>query len=465
MDHQLDYHFHAGGVYEESIGYFTHLFHNMLHLASVLKRQGIRDFYADPRFQAAMETLVDYLGAPRRDSVERLVHPGHPQDGLRRYWPAIGDTGHNAADAALLALMGHAAWEVREHNHALSDRILAAWSECDRPLWGVHHPMFEFLYFQDLAPRCPPLRLAPRRFTNVGVMLRADEGAPSETSLFFRSGRATHHWGFDHGHFTLTTRGSLLIPDFGYHGTELPAEGAMVPGWATWVHNVCTFGPHWNSGTGVERQGSERVISLADDFDYVVADLCTTMVRSTSWRNVHPITGVEYFRHLVFAHNRYVLVWDRIDFSVYPSQLRINGLAKAVTVDGPRARFTGLDGVDLLVTVLAPEAPEFHEGMVGPMRYLLCEQACQKDYLWLCQPKGPGEQEFTVTTGPNVVTVEGADLHGVAFEDHILYTKGDAPVTVPIGKRSRTLNGRLAVIHRQAGAEVVRLLDAQAVSP
>jgi len=465
LDDQLGFHFHEGGVYEESIGYFAHLFHNMLSLASVLKRSGVRDFFADARFQAPMNTLVDYLAAPRRATIERIVHPDATwPDGLMRFWPAIGDTGHNCSEMRVLPLMAHAAWEVREHNESLSDRLLAAWAECGRPLWGGHAPMFEWMYIRDAAPERKPLKLASRRFTNVGVVMRADTGTPSETSIFCQSGRATHHWGFDHGHFSLTTRGSLLLPDFGYHGTTEPSGGEFVHGSATEVHNVVTFGPDWNGGLGMERRGSERVIRLGGDYEYVVSDLSLNNVRHNNWRNIQHIAPIEYFRHLLFAHNRYVLVWDRIQHSVYRSQLRIHCLAESVEVDGGRARFRGLDGVDLLATVLAPVQPEFAEGIVGPSRYLLCENDCELDYLWVCQPVGPGEAEFAVSAHPGVVSIGGRDLHGVEFDDHILYAKGDAGAQVDIDGRSYRLDGRLAVVHRDAGGEQVHLLDAVAAT-
>ncbi|HUW32980.1 MAG TPA: hypothetical protein VM223_15335 [Planctomycetota bacterium] len=464
LDVQLTFHFHPGGVYEESLGYFSHLFHNMLHLASVLRRQGIRDFYSDERFQNAMNCFVDYLGAPRRATVEGIVHPqGKTEPGPTRFWPAIGDTGHNCAEARLLPLVAHAAWEVREHNRRLSDRLLAAWNECGRPLWGVHMPSFEFLYIQDLDPKARDLKLQSRNFANVGPVLRADVGLPSETSIFVRSGRATHHWGFDHGHFSVTTRGSLLIPDFGYHGTTEATGGSFVHGSATQVHNVVTFGPDWNGGTGMERRGAERAVMLGGDFDYVVCDLSMNNVRHNNWRNIVHIVPVEYFRHILFAHNRYVFVWDRIEFSVYRSQLRINCLSKSVAVKGGRARFTGLDGVDLIVNVIGPARPAFHEGMVGPMRYLLCENDCQRDYVWVCQPIGKGEREFAVTASPNLVRIKGRDVHGAEFEDHIVYAKGDFGAAVQVNGRERRLDGRLAIIHREGSRERVKLLDARSV--
>ena len=439
LDRQLALHFHPGGVYKESLGYFAHLFHNMLSLASVLKRHGVRDFFADERFQNAMGCFVDYLGAPRRPTVERIVHPGHEGDPARlvRFWPAIGDTGHNCSEASLLPLVAHAAWEVRLHNRGLSDRLLAAWSECGRPLWGAHMPSFEFLYIQDLAPKCKPLRLKSRNFVNVGPVMRADVGLPSETSIFVRSGRATHHWGFDHGHFTVTTRGSLLIPDFGYHGTTEPAGGQPVHGSMSAVHNIVTFGPDWNGGTGMERQAPERAVELGDDYDYVVCDLCMNNVRHNNWRNIQHISAIEYFRHLLFAHNRYIFVWDRIDHSVYASQLRVHCLSRSVAVSGAHVRFEGLDDVDLIVNMIEPAEPEFHEGMVGPQRFLLCEQDCQRDYVWVCQPVGPGEAEFEVAGSPNVVTIKGKDLRGVAFEDSIAYARSDFGAAVSVNGKLR----------------------------
>ena len=464
LDAQLDVHFHPGGVYEEALGYFCHLFHNMLSMASVLKRQGIRDFFADERFQNAMGCFVDYLGAPRKATVEQIVRPGDSQgSGLMRFWPAIGDTGHNCAEARLLPFVAHAAWEVRPYNRELSDRLLAAWNECGRPLWGVHMPSFEFLYVNELNPKAPPLKLQSRDFTNVGPVLRADVGLPGETSIFVRSGRATHHWGFDHGHFTVTTRGSLLIPDFGYHGTTEPAGGPFVHGSATQVHNIVTFGPDWNGGTGMERRNPERQVLLGDDFDYVVCDLSMNNVRHNNWRNIQHIVPIEYFRHLLFAHNRYVLVWDRIEYSVYRSQLRINCLARSVAVKGPKVRFKGLDGVDLIVNVISPGKPEFHEGIVGPQRYLLCEQDCQRDYLWVCQPLGRGEREFKVSSSPNLIAIAGTDLHGVAFEDQIVYAKGDFGARVDVNGKARNLDGRLGVIHVEGRKEDVKLVDAKSL--
>jgi len=464
LDAQLDVHFHPGGVYKESIGYFSHLFHNMLHLASVLKRHGMRDFYGDERFQNAMNCFVDYLSAPRRATVEGTVNPQEKADsGKTRFWPAIGDTGRNCAEARLLALVAHAAWEVREQNRQLSDRLLAAWNECGRPLWGVHMPSFEFLYVQDLDPKARELKLKSRNFTNVGPVLRADVGLPTETSIFVRSGKATHHWGFDHGHFSVTTRGSLLIPDFGYHGTTEPTGGSFVHGSATQVHNVVTFGPDWNGGLGMERRAPERALVFGNDFDYVVCDLSMNNIRHNNWRNIIPIVPVEYFRHIVFAHNRYVFVWDRIDFSVYRSQLRINCLSKSVAARKGRARFAGLDGVDLVVNVIEPERPEFHEAMIGPMRYLLVEHDCQRDYMWVCQPLGKGEREFVVSAAPNVLSITGRDVHGTEFEDHIVYAKGEFGAAVRVNGRERRLDGRLAIIHREGEREWVKLLEARSL--
>lgn len=446
FDEQLTAHFHPGGVYKEAINYFAHLLHNLLSLASVLKRHGVRDFYADSRFQQALGCLVDYLGAPRRATLERLTEGAKTADtGRQRFWPSIGDTGGNCLELRLQPLVAHAAWEVLTHNRALSDHLLAAWSACGRPLWGIYMPQFEFLYIQQLHPRCQPLRLQTRHFFNVGPMLRADVGRPSETSIFLRSGRATHHWGFDHGHFTVTTRGSQLIPDFGYHGTDAPG-GKFVHGSGTWLHNIVTFGPHWNGDTGLERRGAERVLQLGADFSYIVCDLSLNNVRVGSWRNIQPIINVEYFRHFLFAANRYILVWDRIEHSVYASQLRINCLARAVSSTGRRLRFRGLDDVDLAVTVIAPERTEFHEGIVGPQRYVLLEQDCQRDYLWLCQPLGKGERAFTVASAPNLITVTGTDLHGVRFADQIFHAKGDGGATVTCGNQTRTLDGRFAVV-------------------
>lgn len=468
LDDQLEVHFHPGGVYKESILYFSHMFHNMLSLAGALKRHGSRDFFADQRFQGAMECLVDYLGAPRRPTVERLHHQedaaGSDEDQLRRYLPAIGDTGGDCMEQPLPALVAQAAWEVREHNPELSDRLLAAWKECGRRLWGPNSPQFEYLYVQDLDPQGPPLELAPRTFVNVGHLLRADVGLPSETSIFLRSGRATHHWGFEHGHFQMLTRGSLLMPDFGYHGETEPG-GEQLSGSATWLHNVVTFGPYWNGDTGMERRPGERLIKLDDQFDYVVCDLSMNNFRVQEWRNLVPIVPIEYFRHFLFAHNRYVFVWDRIDFSVYSSQLRIHCLAESVSIEGSRLHFQGLDEVDLVVNVIAPESPEFHEGLVGPQRYVMCQQDCQRDYVWVCQPLGPGESEFTVTNAPNLLTIKGTDLRGMEFEDHLVYAEGDFGATVSIEGQTYCLDGRLALIHREQAKQEVRLLEARSLAP
>ncbi len=467
LDAQLDFHFHPGGVYEESILYFAHLFHNMLSLASVLKRQGVRDFYADPRFQAAMECFVDYLGAPRRPTIERMagrLDPASGQGQLLRFWPAIGDTGGDSVEATIEPLTAHAAREVRPHNPALADRLLAAWQAGGGRLWGLYGPQFEYLYIEDPEPPTAPLTLASRNFANVGQMLRADVGLPSETSLFFRSGRATHHWGFDHGHFTLTTRGSLLLPDYGYHGRDHDT-GEPVHGSATWLHNVVTFGPHWNGGTGMERRAAERTIQIGEQFDYVVADLCMNNVRVGAWRNIQPIIPIEYYRHLLFAHNRYFLVWDRIEFGVYRSQLRIHCLARSVSREGPRLRFQGLDDVDLVVHLLAPAEAATHEGLVGFQRYVLLEQDCQRDYLWLGQPLGPDESEFEVLSSPHLITVRGTDLHGAEFEDHIVYAKGDFGAQVEIEGVCYRLEGRLALLHREEGREETHLFDAASLQP
>ncbi len=431
LDQQLDFHFHAGGVYTESIGYFVHLFHNMLHLASVLRRCGQRDFFADPRFQGAMHTLVDYVTAPQRSTVEREYEPGGkfaPFEGERRMWPAIGDTGRNCKDMPVAAMIAHAGWEVREHDEALSEKLLACWAETGKPLWGAHAPKFEYLYVRDLAPDTPALAglLDSRQFHGTGVQMRADVGEPTETSVFFRVGKATHHWGFDLGHFSIVTRGSRLVPDFGYHGTDAP-EGEFVHGSATWAHNVVTFGPDWNGDVGMELRRPPVTVRLGEAFDYVVADLSMNNVRREVWRNIQPIAAVEYFRHLLFARNRYLVIWDRITRSIYPSQLRINCLARSVEIAGNELRFAGLDGVDLRVHVASPASPTGHEAMLGPMRYVLIEQACELDYLWVCQPLGPDEPPVEIASSPTGLTIAGTDARGGRFTDVITLAPGETP--------------------------------------
>ncbi len=466
LDEQLDHHFHPGGVYEEALNYFTHLFHNLLSLASVLRRHGSRDFYADARFQAAMNTLVDYLGAPRQPTLEHILEPEKASGkaaSRQRYWPAIGDTGHQCLEMPLTALIGHAAWEVREHNPELSNKLLAAWNECGKPFLGVHPPKFEFLYFQQLDPQPPKLELKSRHFVNTGVMLRADFGLESETSIFLRSGRATHHWGFEHGHFTMSTRGSQLIPDMGYHFEAEPGGKNAYAG-ASWLHSGLTFGPFDSGYTGMERRRSERKIVLGEDFDYVEVDIAINNVRPGSWRNVQPIEPVEYSRHFLFAHNRYIFVWDRVEHSIYPSQLRIPCLARSLSIEGQQLRFAGLDDVDLLVTIIQPEPAEVAEGLVNPLRYALLAQDCELDYVWVCQPLGAGETAFSITATPNVVCIAGRDLHGAEFQDWIVFAGGDAGAEVVIDHRSYYLDGRFAVVSADANGRETRLLEARALA-
>jgi hypothetical protein len=188
-------------------------------------------------------------------------------------------------------------------------------------------------------------------------------------------------------------------------------------------------------------------------------------VRNNSWRQYVPIEPIEYYRHFLFAHNRYMFIWDCIDYSIYPSQLRINCLSQSVTIDGSHMRFQGVDDVDLVVQMVTPQTPTFHEALMGPMRYLLCMQDCQRDYQWVCQPVGAREQEFTVTSSEHLITITGVDLHGIAFEDHLIHAKGDFGATVLIGDTPYRLEGHLALVHREVGREETMLLDAQTCEP
>jgi len=278
--------------------------------------------------------------------------------------------------------------------------------------------------------------------------------------MWVSSGRATHHWGFDHGHWTLTTRGSLLVPDYGYFGTETPG-GPRIFGYHTWLHNVVTFGEWDHGGLGPELRRQERVVSMGEDFDYIVMDLSQAYGIDTFWRNIAPVPTVLYERHLLFAHNRYVLVWDRIEHSTVRSQLRVGALAKRVDVAGSVLRFAGLDDVNLVVHMLEPGAVEFNEGIVGPLRYVMCEQDCQRDYLWVCQPIGPGESEFTIRREGRMVVVAGTDLHGRVFADHIAYATDDAGVEGTIDGATWRLAGRFAVHHREDGRAAVAVRNGE----
>ena len=173
------------------------------------------------------------------------------------------------------------------------------------------------------------------------------------------------------------------------------------------------------------------------------------------------IETIQIYRHILFAHNRYVFVWDRIERSVYRSQLRINCLSKSVRMDGNRLHFTGLDGVDLVVHVILPQKAEFHEALVGPMRYVLFEQDCELDYAWLCQPLGAGETPFAVDACPNRVTISGRDVHGDEFEDTIMYAKGEFGATADVGGKTMRLDGRLAMMRIDGRGRRLDCLDAE----
>jgi len=83
--------------------------------------------------------------------------------------------------------------------------------------------------------------------------------------------------------------------------------------------------------------------------------------------------------------------------------------------------------------------------------------------VWICQPLGPDDNEFTVTSVANHLVVGGKDANGTIFKDHIIYAKGDFGATVDVQGKCYRLDGSLALIRQEGGKEKIHLFDAESL--
>ena len=112
-------------------------------------------------------------------------------------------------------------------------------------------------------------------------------------------------------------------------------------------------------------------------------------------------------------------------------------------VDGPKARFEGKFGVDLLAQFVEPAAPAITTGEWSVMKHVSAAQALAKDWRVFVAPAKPG-QEFQVThlPGGRVITVETPEYRDRIFLAHFPFRFQDAEVT---------FEGRAGVVRDPAG--------------
>jgi hypothetical protein len=210
-----------GGAWVEYGAYHFHGFRILPGLASLAAAKAPN-----------LDRLFDYCRVGL-DYTTNLLSAPDPRWGARMI-PGLANSGPATTNRLV-----EGASVFQEKDPGFAARLLGAWTENNaRP---------GFFPAPDLQPKPP--ELTSRYYPGFGVIFRAHPG-PQETWMMFRSGYLWSHWTTDPGHFSLISRGAVMVPFQAFQYGDSPDKRFD-------LHNTVRFGapenalPPWNPDTNV----------------------------------------------------------------------------------------------------------------------------------------------------------------------------------------------------------------------
>jgi len=179
-----------------------------------------------------IERLFDYCRADL-DYTTNLLSAPDPRWGARMV-PGLANSGPATTERLV-----EGANVFQQKDPEFASQLLWAWKENSARPGLFPAP--------DLQPK--PAELTSRYFPGFGVIFRAHPG-PQETWMMFRSGYLWSHWTTDPGHFSLISRGAVMVPFQAFQYGDSPDKGFD-------LHNTVRFGATenamvpWNPDTNV----------------------------------------------------------------------------------------------------------------------------------------------------------------------------------------------------------------------
>ena len=402
LERQLEVHYYDSGAYVESPNYQSHSFVMISQLANCLRRCGNGDFFEHPRLKAQHEFFIQMQTPPilLGETARKLIRPWAFMDWESErlaMLPGNGNSGYNCSDMPLPTELAVAAATYKDRDPELSQRLMTTWRRAGRPIANSYNDLTFLLLSDPDLPGMDTVDLKSSLLTGSYATFRGNPETIDEVFVLTKNGTATHHNDFDEGGFTIWAYGSPIASDFGYH---VDWEGKHYGVGDTWKHNCVEFDGKSSGYLGIEKTSPpERW--LTDD----LADLLVSYIPIKNFRDLENLTyedviravPIEYRRYTLFVKPHYLIVLDSILESQYAHKWWLHAQADEVKVDGPRVRFKGTFGVDLIAHFITPEQPKIQAGEWTWMKHISATQGLAKDWRVFVAPALP-DQEFKVTS-------------------------------------------------------------------
>jgi hypothetical protein len=460
LDRQFEVHFYDSGAYNESPNYHAHVFVMLTQTALALWRAGERNFFQHPRVKAQFDYFNQIATPPVLQNPDaqhyNLPHAMLDPDRERYVMlPGNGNSGHNCSDQPLPIELAVGAALYRATDPDLSARCMTSWTRGGRRICN-HYDDLTFLLIADPSLPCADVVGASSRvLTGAYVTFRAQAETADEVYVLTKNGTATHHNDFDEGGFTIWAYGAPASSDYGYHADH---NGRSYGVGETWKHNCVEFDGKSSGYLGIEQTSSpERFLTTPR------ADLLVSYLPITNFRDVNqtymdqvPAQRIEYRRYTLFVKPHYLFVYDSIQSCAYTHRWWLHAQADDVQINGPRVRFAGKYGVDLLAHFVTPAAPAITAGEWSVMRHIAAVQAQNKDWRVFVAPVKSGQAfDVTSTAAGRVVTVTTPDYTDTLFLAHYPFAYADDTVT---------FQGKAGIIRRTPGGVETTLLDGEVLT-
>lgn len=456
-ERMLEVHFYDSGAYSESPNYHSHAFLMLNQFALAMRRYGV-DLFQHPRIKAQYDYFIRMQTPPilLNEAAQRFIQPWTLLDSERERYamlPGNGNTGSDCSDMPLPMELAIGALIYRESDQELSARCMTTWRRGGRFIHNINNDLTFLLVANLDLPGGESLNLSSDLLTGAYATFRGNPESDDEVFVLTKNGTATHHNDFDEGGFTIWAYGAPVASDYGYVACH---EGQHQGVSDTWKHNCVEFDGKSNGYLGIEQTRPPEQWISTDLADLLISDLSCTNFRDLaqmSYLDRIATEKIEYRRYTLFVKPHYLLVFDSILACPTTHRWWLHAQAKDIFIDGPRARFTGKFGVDLLAHFITPIAPNIETGEWGVMKHIFATQVKAKDWRVIVAPAKPG-QDFTITHchAGRVVTVETSNYHDQLFLAHYPFHYEDDGVVFA---------GTAGVIRRYKAQDIIqcRLLE------
>ena len=444
-----------GGAWIECPGYQAASLDGEFLLAQALKNVLGRDYFKDPQFQATLNYYGFLLTPPDKRFPTEQYKSLHPQAPM--VVPSIGDM----FSGWITCYNGWMANATAKSDPEFSARQQFYWKQQNYYLGSAGRAKGLTLALTDPElPATPPAELSAA-FPGFGSVMRTSWTDPLASYLCHRTGPTVHHYHNDHGELIYAAKGATLCTDFG--NCYAPVQRAE-----SWYHNRVSFEIATSEVKGGTYGELRETRLLPRTVDYSVGE--------SNWGG----NGKDW-RHLLLVKSadplgaNYAVVRDTCSTTRTTGDFYWNlyVLAGEPQINGGTVHFTGQQGVDLDVYVLAPTAPQigtdhwsfdnqiyvwgqFKEDQWA-MR--ITKQGNPVEFLCVLYPRAAGQAAGQATSvGENALQVahmEGTDVILLSPGKAQEVTSGDFHLAGEMALARKYNDGKLRLASIKAGQAAV----------